>query len=57
MYEVTFDFAEVDQPAHRDAAAPRGGRRHQQAMDDVVSVQAATLPIPELFSPGRSAAS
>ena len=53
MYEVTFDFAQVDQPRPPRRAAPRGGRQHQQAMDDFVSVQAATLPIGSPENIGR----
>ena len=52
MYEMTFDFAQIDQPpppeTQRLLAAVAGS---QPAMDDFVSVQAGTLPIPEFFSP------
>jgi len=52
MYEMTFDFAQVDQPPPPETqqllAAVAG---NQEAMDDFVSVQAGTLPIPEFFSP------
>ncbi len=52
MYEMTFDFAQVDQPPPPETqqllAAVAG---NQAAMDDFVSVQAGTLPIPEFFSP------
>lgn len=52
MYEMTFDFAQVDQPPPPETqqllAAVAG---NQQAMDDFVSLQAGTLPIPEFFSP------
>jgi 2-polyprenyl-6-methoxyphenol hydroxylase-like FAD-dependent oxidoreductase len=51
MYEMTFDLAQVDQPPPPEMqqllAAVAGNR---QAMDDFVSVQAGTLPIPEFFS-------
>ncbi len=52
MYEMTFDFAQVDQPPPPETqqllAAVAGS---QDAMDDFVSVQAGTLPIPEFFDP------
>ena len=52
MYEMTFDFAQVDQPPPPETqqllAAVAGS---QAAMDDFVSVQAGTLPIPEFFDP------
>lgn len=52
MYEMTFGFAQVDQPPQPETqqllAAVAG---NQPAMDDFVSVQAGTLPIPEFFSP------
>jgi 2-polyprenyl-6-methoxyphenol hydroxylase-like FAD-dependent oxidoreductase len=52
MYEMTFDFAQVDQPPPPEMqqllAAVAGS---QEAMDDFVSVQAGTLPIPSFFSP------
>jgi 2-polyprenyl-6-methoxyphenol hydroxylase-like FAD-dependent oxidoreductase len=52
MYEMTFGFAQVDQPPPPETqqllAAVAG---NQAAMDDFVSVQAGTLPIPEFFSP------
>jgi flavin-dependent dehydrogenase len=52
MYEMTFDFAQVDQPPPPETqqllAAVSG---NQQAMDDFVSVQAGTLSIPEFFAP------
>jgi 2-polyprenyl-6-methoxyphenol hydroxylase-like FAD-dependent oxidoreductase len=52
MYEMTFDFAQVDQPPPPETqqllAAVAG---NQAAMDDFVSVQAGTMPIPEFFSP------
>jgi 2-polyprenyl-6-methoxyphenol hydroxylase-like FAD-dependent oxidoreductase len=52
MYEMTFDFAQVDQPPPPETqqllSAVAG---NQQAMDDFASVQAGTLPIPEFFSP------
>ena len=52
MYEMTFDFAQVDQPPPPETqqllSAVAG---NQQAMDDFVSIQAGTMPIPEFFSP------
>ena len=52
MYEMTFDFAQVDQPPPPDMQQLLAAvARDQQAMDDFVSVQAGTLPIPEFFSP------
>lgn len=52
MYEMTFDFAQLDQPPPPEMqqlmAAVAG---NEQAMNDFVSVQAGTLPIPEFFSP------
>lgn len=52
MYEMTFDLAQVDQepaPEMQQLLAAVSGS--QQAMDDFVSVQAGTLPVPEFFSP------
>ncbi len=52
MYEMTFDFAQIDQPpppATQQLLAAVAG--NPQAMDDFVSVQAGTLPIPAFFSP------
>ena len=52
MYEMTFDFAQVDQPPPLETQQLLGAvSGDQQAMDDFVSVQAGTLPIPEFFSP------
>jgi len=56
MYEMTFQFAQIDQPPPPETqqllGAVAGNRR---AMDDFVSVQAGTLPIPEFFSPDNVA--
>ena len=52
MYEMTFDFAQVDQPPPPETQQLLGAiSGNQQAMDDFVSVQAGTLPIPEFFNP------
>jgi 2-polyprenyl-6-methoxyphenol hydroxylase-like FAD-dependent oxidoreductase len=52
MYEMTFDFAQVDHPPPPETQQLLGAVfGNQQAMDDFVSVQAGTLPIPEFFSP------
>ena len=52
MYEMTFGLAQVDQPPPPETQqllhAVSGD---QQAMDDFVSIQAGTLPIPAFFSP------
>jgi 2-polyprenyl-6-methoxyphenol hydroxylase-like FAD-dependent oxidoreductase len=52
MYEMTFGFAQLDQPPPPETqqllAAVAG---NQGAMDDFVSVQAGTLPIPDFFNP------
>jgi 2-polyprenyl-6-methoxyphenol hydroxylase-like FAD-dependent oxidoreductase len=52
MYEMTFGFAQVDQPPPPETqqllAAVAG---NEAAMDDFVSVQAGTLPIPQFFDP------
>jgi flavin-dependent dehydrogenase len=52
MYEMTFDFAQVDRPPPPETQQLLGAvAGNQRAMDDFVSVQAGTLPIPEFFSP------
>jgi 2-polyprenyl-6-methoxyphenol hydroxylase-like FAD-dependent oxidoreductase len=52
MYEMTFGFAQVDQPPPPEMQQLLGAvAGNQQAMDDFVSVQAGTMPIPEFFSP------
>jgi 2-polyprenyl-6-methoxyphenol hydroxylase-like FAD-dependent oxidoreductase len=52
MYEMTFEFAQVDQPPPPEMQQLLGAvSRSQQAMNDFVSVQAGTLPIPEFFDP------
>ena len=51
MYEMTFDLAQVDQPPPPEMQQLLGAiARTEQAMDDFVSMQAGTLPIPEFFS-------
>jgi flavin-dependent dehydrogenase len=52
MYEMTFNLAQVDQPPPPEMQQLLGAvAGNQQAMNDFVSVQAGTLPIPEFFSP------
>jgi 2-polyprenyl-6-methoxyphenol hydroxylase-like FAD-dependent oxidoreductase len=52
MYEMTFGLAQVDQPPPPEMQQLLGAvAGNQQAMDDFVSVQAGTLPVPEFFSP------
>jgi len=52
MYEMTFDFAQVDQPPPPETQQLLGAvSDNRQAMNDFVSVQAGTLPIPEFFRP------
>ena len=52
MYEMTFDFAQLDEPPPAETQQLLAAvARNQQAMNDFVSVQAGTLPIPEFFSP------
>jgi 2-polyprenyl-6-methoxyphenol hydroxylase-like FAD-dependent oxidoreductase len=54
MYEMTFDLAQVDQPPPPETQQLLAAvARDQQAMDDFVSVQAGTLPIPEFFDPAN----
>jgi 2-polyprenyl-6-methoxyphenol hydroxylase-like FAD-dependent oxidoreductase len=52
MYEMTFDFAQLDEPPPPEMQQLLGAvARSQEAMDDFVSVQAGTLPVPEFFDP------
>jgi len=52
MYAMTFDFAQVDRPPPPEMQQLLGAvSRSQPAMDDFVSTQAGTLPIPEFFNP------
>jgi 2-polyprenyl-6-methoxyphenol hydroxylase-like FAD-dependent oxidoreductase len=56
MYEMTFDFAQLDQPPPPEMQQLLGAvAGNQSAMDDFVSVQAGTLPIPEFFAPDNVA--
>jgi 2-polyprenyl-6-methoxyphenol hydroxylase-like FAD-dependent oxidoreductase len=52
MYEMTFDFAQMDQPPPPETQQLlRAVARDEDAMKDFVSVQAGTLPVPEFFNP------
>ncbi len=52
MYDMTFDFAQVDQPPPPETQQLLSAvARSPEAMNDFVSVQAGTLPVPEFFSP------
>jgi 2-polyprenyl-6-methoxyphenol hydroxylase-like FAD-dependent oxidoreductase len=52
MYDMTFDFAQLDQPPPPETQQLLAAvSRSREAMDDFVSVQAGTLPIPEFFDP------
>jgi 2-polyprenyl-6-methoxyphenol hydroxylase-like FAD-dependent oxidoreductase len=52
MYEMTFDLAQLDQPPPPETQQLLGAiAQDQRAMDDFVSVQAGTLPVPEFFAP------
>lgn len=52
MYEMTFDLAQLDRPPPPETQALLAAvSRDPQAMDDFVSVQAGTLPVPEFFAP------
>jgi 2-polyprenyl-6-methoxyphenol hydroxylase-like FAD-dependent oxidoreductase len=61
MYEMTFEFAQIDQPPPPEMQQLLGAiAGNQAAMDDFASVQAGTMPIPEFFAPdnvGRMMAS
>jgi 2-polyprenyl-6-methoxyphenol hydroxylase-like FAD-dependent oxidoreductase len=51
MYDMTFDLAQVDQPPPPEMQQLLAAvAASQPTMDDFVSVQAGTLPIPEFFS-------
>jgi 2-polyprenyl-6-methoxyphenol hydroxylase-like FAD-dependent oxidoreductase len=52
MYEMTFQLAQLDEPPPAEMQQLLGAvAGNQEAMDDFVSVQAGTLPIPVFFSP------
>lgn len=56
MYEMTFDLAQIDRPPPPEMQALLAAvARDQAAMDDFVSVQAGTLPIPQFFGPDNVA--
>jgi 2-polyprenyl-6-methoxyphenol hydroxylase-like FAD-dependent oxidoreductase len=52
MYDMTFDFAQLEEPPPPEMQQLLGAvARSPEAMDDFVSVQAGTLPVPEFFDP------
>lgn len=51
MYELTFDFASMDPPPPEQQQLLGAVAGNQDAMDQFVSVQAGTKPIPEFFAP------
>jgi 2-polyprenyl-6-methoxyphenol hydroxylase-like FAD-dependent oxidoreductase len=52
MYEMTFDLAQLDHPPPPETQQLLAAvAQSPQAMNDFVSVQAGTLPIPDFFSP------
>ena len=52
MYEMTFDLAQLDKPPPPESEMLLAAiASDQAAMDDFVSVQAGTLPIPQFFAP------
>jgi 2-polyprenyl-6-methoxyphenol hydroxylase-like FAD-dependent oxidoreductase len=54
MYAMTFDFSQLDQPPPPETQQLLAAvAQSQSAMDDFVSVQAGTLPVPEFFEPGN----
>jgi 2-polyprenyl-6-methoxyphenol hydroxylase-like FAD-dependent oxidoreductase len=50
VYDFTDDFAQLQPPPPEMQQLLGAMRENQDAMDDFVSVQAATLPAPEFFS-------
>ncbi len=52
MYDMTFDFAQLDQPPPPETQQLLSAvARSREAMNDFVSMQAGTLPVPEFFNP------
>ena len=51
MYEMTFDFASMNPPPPEQQQLLGAVAGNQDAMDQFVSVQAGTMPIPEFFAP------
>jgi hypothetical protein len=52
MYEMTFDLAQLDKPPPPETQQLLGAvATSQDTMNDFVSVQAGTLPIPNFFNP------
>jgi 2-polyprenyl-6-methoxyphenol hydroxylase-like FAD-dependent oxidoreductase len=51
VYEFTDEFAQLQPPPPEMQQLLGAMRSNQEAMDDFVSVQAATLPAPEFFAP------
>lgn len=54
MYEMTFELAHLDAPPPPEMQQLLAAvARSQDAMDDFVSVQAGTMPVPEFFDPAN----
>ncbi|HEU4658767.1 MAG TPA: NAD(P)/FAD-dependent oxidoreductase [Capillimicrobium sp.] len=53
VYEFTDDFARMDEPPPELQQLLRAMRGNRRAMDEFVSVQAATMPAPEFFAPAN----
>jgi hypothetical protein len=51
IYDFTDDFAQLQPPPPEMQQLFEAMRGNQEAMDEFVSVQAATLPAPEFFAP------
>jgi 2-polyprenyl-6-methoxyphenol hydroxylase-like FAD-dependent oxidoreductase len=56
MYEMTFDFAQDEPPPPEMQELLGAVAGSRQAMNDFVSVQAGTLPVPEFFNEDNIAA-